>query len=123
MEIQTITIEDLDQVHALYRQEQWPIYDEKLLRELIACSHWVGVFDQENLIGLARYITDGCLTIFLCEIITHQAHRRQGIGRAMIDEIFKRHPGLRMDAISDADPFYEGLRFRLLGNGYRRYNT
>lgn len=121
MDLRTITLDDLDQVCALYRQEEWPIYDEPLLRELISCSKWVGAFDGNKLMGIARYLTDGCLTIFLCEIITDPAYRRRGVGQALIDEIFKLYPRLRMDVVSDVDPFYENLGFRLLGNGYRRY--
>lgn len=123
MKIRKITIDDLDQIHALYRQVKWQRYNEELLRDLISSSQWVGAFDAEKLVGIARYLTDGYLTVFLCEIITDPAYRRRGVGRSLIDEIFQRHPDLRIDAISEVDLFYEDLGFKLLGNGYRRYNT
>ncbi len=121
MIIRDIKGTDTHAIYKLYNLEGWKNFTKKLVEELYSNSHWVIVEDEGEVVGFGRYITDGVLTVYLCEILIEENHRRKGIGSAIIEEIFNRHKDLRIDVLSDADEFYDSLEFRHLGKAYRRY--
>lgn len=111
--------EDAEDLTRLYAQEGWPSFDRATVEKLLSSSAWLVAEEAGAAIGLARYLTDGVLTVYLCEILVAKAHRGRGIGRRLVQGIFARHPGLRMDTLSDADGFYEALGFCRRGRAYR----
>lgn len=72
-----------------------------------------------ELVGFARYITDDVETTFIGEIIVAKSHRRQGLGRHLIEEIEARLPATRIELVSEEDGFYKALGFSFVGNGFR----
>ncbi len=114
---------DIEKIYKLYEMEGWKSFTLDLVKKFFSTSNWVIVEDNDEIIAFARYITDSVLTVFLCEIIVHKDHRRKGIGKMIIDEIFEQHKDLRIELISDEDEFYQKLGFRNVGNGYRRYQS
>ena len=66
-----------------------------------------------------RYITDDVETTFIGEIIVAKSHRRQGLGRHLIEEIEARLPATRIELVSEEDGFYKALGFSFVGNGFR----
>ena len=71
------------------------------------------------IIAFLRYLTDDVLTTFIAEILVDKAFRGQGLGRLLVEEIMNLHPKTRLELISEADDFYDHLRFRNVGKGYR----
>ncbi len=114
---------DVDKIYELYRLEGWKGFTKEVVKKLFHSSYWVIVEDGGRVVGFGRYLTDNVLTMYLCEILVSKECRAQGVGKAIVNEMFHRHSDLRMDVLSDADPFYEGLRFRHLGKAYRRYRN
>lgn len=90
-------------------------YDDALNSSvtLVACIN-------EEIIGFARAITDGYITIYLCEIVIRPAYRRNGYGKQLIDYLFNLYPTCRIDLLSQADNFYKSLGFKIVGNGFRK---
>ncbi len=123
MVIRDIRASDIDGIYNLYHLEGWKYFSKELIDSLSVSSRWVVVEEDNKIIGVARYLTDNNITVFLCEIIVSEENRRRGIGSAIIDEIFNRHVDLRIDVLSDADEFYDSLRFRHLGKAYRKYRN
>lgn len=78
---------------------------------------------EDDIAGFARAITDGHLTIYLCEIIVRPEYRRRGYGKQLIDYLFQLYPTCRMDLLSQADQFYTSIGFRIMGNGLRKNNN
>ena len=48
-----------------------------------------------------------------------KSHRRQGLGRHLIEEIEARLPATRIELVSEEDGFYKALGFSFVGNGFR----
>lgn len=90
-------------------------YDDALKSSvtLVACI-------ENEIIGFTRAITDGHLTIYLCEIVIRPSYRRKGYGKLLIDHLFNLYPTCRMDLLSQADNFYKSLGFKIVGNGFRK---
>lgn len=92
-----------------------PVFTPALKSSLLKCAY-IG----QEFAGFARAITDGYLTIFLCEVLVVPLYRGLGVGRALVDAIGQDYPTARMDLISESDGFYEKLGMRKIGTGYRR---
>ena len=102
-----------------YAQQGWDSFSQELLEQLLTASHWLILEQEGQIIGSARYLTDGLRTVYLCELLVKAEYRRQGYGSQLMAELRRRYPGLRIDLISDADAFYDSLQMRQRGMGYR----
>ena len=103
----------------LYSQQGWNSFSQELLEQLLTTSHWLILEQEGQIIGSARYLTDGLRTIYLCELLVKAEYRRQGYGSLLMAELQRLYPSLRIDLISDADAFYDSLQMRRRGMGYR----
>lgn len=103
----------------LYAQQGWNSFSQELLEQLLTASHWLILEQEGQIIGSARYLTDGLRTIYLCELLVKAEYQRQGYGSLLMAELQRLNPSLRIDLISDADAFYDSLQMRQRGMGYR----
>ena len=73
----------------------------------------VFAFDGDQLVGMARLLSDGVCNAYLVDVWTKSSHRRQGIGSHMVRTLAERvrgqHIGLQSD---DTQPFYVALGFK-----------
>ena len=103
----------------LYAQQGWNSFSQEVLEQLLTASHWLILEQEGQIIGSARYLTDGLRTIYLCELLVKAEYQRQGYGSLLMAELQRLYPSLRIDLISDADAFYDSLQMRQRGMGYR----
>ena len=103
----------------LYSQQGWNSFSQELLEQLLTASHWLILEQEGQIIGSARYLTDGLRTIYLCELLVKAEYRCQGYGSLLMAELQRLYPSLRIDLISDADAFYDSLQMRQRGMCYR----
>lgn len=87
-------------------------------RSQLVLSVWQG----ERLVGVARVLTDGVQTSYLCDLAVEPDVQGSGIGRMLIDEVMERCKGtelvLRDSNLSSG--FYEHLGFNHVDNGWVR---
>lgn len=76
-------------------------------------------FIDDQLVAYIRALTDGFITVFVCELIVAKEYRNQGFGRELLNFMHDLYPLTRTDLISEADGFYEAAGFRKLGSGFR----
>ncbi|WP_412062789.1 GNAT family N-acetyltransferase [Rubrivirga sp. IMCC45206] len=80
------------------------------------------LWDKDRLVGLARVLTDGVSTAYLCDLAVEPDLQGAGVGKRLIDEIGTRLPGaeivLRDSNLSTG--FYERLGFSAVGNAWIR---
>lgn len=120
LEIRRAIQSDVGLIFDLYHEEGWNSFSKSKIAELLEKSIYLVVTEDEKIIAVARYLTDGIMTTFLAEILVSQAFRCQGLGKMLIEEIRKQTDGTRLELISEADEFYEHLGFRKVGTGYRK---
>lgn len=115
------TSSDLDGLFALYQAEQWTNFTKEKVAAMLAASASIYLVLEEagEIIGFARYITDDVETTFIGEIIVAKSHRRQGLGRRLIEEIEARLPATRIELASEEDGFYKALGFVPIGTALR----
>lgn len=114
MIIRPIEKKDLQYVLDLTDSEGWPSYvknPERAWRVLTAPGviSLVAVLN-ETIVGFVQMQSDGAIQAHLSNILVEKAHRRQGIGKKLVEEAFKISGAERIDLITqDAPEFYRSF--------------
>ncbi len=109
---------NVERVQYLLKQTYWADKRElDVIARSIENSVCYGVYEEgsDELIGFARVITDFATTYYLADVIVDEAHRGNGIGKAIVnavttDEDIKDIFGLLVTR--DAHGLYEQFGFR-----------
>jgi ribosomal protein S18 acetylase RimI-like enzyme len=68
---------------------------------------------DDHVVGMARLLSDGVCNAYLLDVWTHSAHRRRGIGAAMVRHLVALVPGQHVGwQTDDAIEFYDALGAR-----------
>ncbi len=116
----------LDAVVALCAGEGWPSFPAdpaRAARALIAPGVTsVVACDDGEVLGFATLLSDGQIQAYLSLLVVSSSRRREGIGRSLIREAFRRAGGQRVDLLAeeDAQGFYASMPHRRLP-GFRLY--
>ena len=90
-------------IHAYLVRSYWSAgIPRDVVERAIRGSFCVGAFDGDAQIGFARVVSDGATFAYLADVYVLDAHRGQGIARAMVAEL-------------QALPVLQGLRRWMLG--------
>lgn len=105
---------DLEGVIALCAAEGWTSYvedPERTDRVLVAPGVTTVVAREGgDVVGFASVQSDGEIQAHLSCIAVTSAHRRRGVGRALLHEAHQQAGGARIDLVSDtAEGFYVAL--------------
>ena len=80
------------------------------------------LWERDRLVGLARVLTDGATTSYLCDLAVEPDVQGAGVGKRLIDEILERCKGteliLRDSNLSSG--FYDRLGFQAVDNAWVR---
>ncbi|MGB3545157.1 GNAT family N-acetyltransferase [Rubrivirga sp.] len=80
------------------------------------------LWERDRLVGLARVLTDGATTSYLCDLAVEPDVQGAGVGKRLIDEIMERCKGteliLRDSNLSSG--FYDRLGFQHVDNAWVR---
>ncbi|HET6568152.1 MAG TPA: GNAT family N-acetyltransferase [Rhodothermales bacterium] len=90
----------------------WQMFE----RSSLVLTAW----NDGNLVGVARVLTDGVLYSYLCDLAVEPDVQRLGVGKALIDEVLKRCRGTDL-VLRDSDistGFYAHLGFQRVENAW-----
>ena len=84
-----------------------------------ASASVVFVFDDQQLIGFARAISDGLIQAAIYDVAVLPSHQGKGIGKQMIEKIVNSLPGCNfiLYASPGKELFYGKLKFRRMKTG------
>lgn len=118
MEIHTVTPSDIPAAFELLASNGWHerITSADQLAELVAASQVAAVaISAGEVVGFVRAITDGLSNGYLSMLVVAPEHRRQGIGRALVEYAVAANPRgtwvLRAGRDGAAE-FFSSLGFR-----------
>ena len=84
-----------------------PLADQEAMQLMFQHGNvYVGAYDGEKLVGLARVMTDFVFTSYLSDLAIDEAYQHQGIGKQLIIEVKKFIPGAKIILL--AAPAAEG---------------
>ncbi len=112
-------IPDIEQLLDLYGKLGWTAYTdhpEKLEKAIRSSSYVATAWHEENLIGLARTLSDETTVMYLQDILVDPVFQGRGIGRNLLEMCLKRHKHVRQCVLLTDDrpqqkAFYESLGF------------
>jgi GNAT superfamily N-acetyltransferase len=86
--------------------------------QAFANSLVLGLYEGSRQIGLARVVTDFSVIAYLCDVFIHEDFRGQGLGKWLMQSMFK-HPDLKhirrwLLATDDAHGLYQQFGFEQL---------
>jgi len=65
--------------------ERRPVNDRECMQQMLAQANLVvAAWEGDQLVGLARSLTDWCYCCYLADLAVRNTHQRQGIGRQLI---------------------------------------
>lgn len=108
------------QVLDLYDSVGWSRYtrDPDGLERALANSGFVlEAWEESELVGLVRCLSDGDTILYLQDILVRPSHHRRGIGKSLVREAISQYPDRirQIVLITDDEPaqraFYESLGF------------
>lgn len=95
---------------------------ERLMQAFENSGLVLTLWESDRLVGLARVLTDGVTTAYLCDLAVEPDVQGGGVGKRMIDEILARLPGVEL-VLRDSNlstGFYERLGFQEVENAWVR---
>ena len=95
---------------------------DALWRAFQASSLVLTLWERDRLVALARVLTDGEQTSYLCDLAVEPDEQGAGVGKRMVDEILSRCEGTEL-ILRDSDlstGFYQRLGFEPVDNAWVR---
>ena len=117
--IHSLSTEQIDTLHALYRREWWTSDRSRDEIEIMLqhSSIIIGVEnDAKQLVGFARILTDHVFKAEVYDVIVDQAYRDKGIGTLLMASILDHHDLLHVKQFNlqckaEMIPYYEKWGF------------
>jgi aralkylamine N-acetyltransferase len=104
------------EVAALFRAVGWGERDPDEVRVAFARSTFKAfAFEGGELVGFGRTIDDGRFYATVVDVVVSPAHQRQGVGRAIVEDLQSRLQGflvVTLTAAPPVQPFYRKLGWR-----------
>jgi len=117
----------IDKVCELLGNSYWANNRKKEITiKAIENSLCIGIYLKEEMVGFARIVTDYATMYWLCDVIIDEKHRKNGLGKKLIEIItqMKELDGMfGILATRDAHGLYEKYGFKKVGEKYMRKDS
>jgi predicted GNAT family N-acyltransferase len=114
----------IDKVCELLGNSYWATNRKREINiKAIENSICIGIYLGEEMVGFARIVTDYATMYWLCDVIIDEQHRKNGLGKKLIEIIteMKELDGMfGILATRDAHGLYEKYGFKKVGEKYMR---
>ena len=108
-----------DQLHALFHAVGWagkeiPAFMmEHFNKPFLQSSYVISAWEDKNLIGCARVLSDGVIRSILWDLAVLPEYQGKGIGSTLVEKCKGRYPGTHwlLATIPERKEFYERLGF------------
>ena len=109
--------DDFPAIQQLNSQEQW---NNLVAKEQETQQAWtnstIAVVVEVNgkVVGYLRGLTDGFISLYICELLVSQEHRQSGLGKQLMNFVHVQYPKTRMEllATNTSRTFYEAQGYR-----------
>lgn len=122
MEIRKYTHYNENEILELYSSVGWTAYTDhpdSLRRGFENSLVILGVYTENDLVGILRAVGDGETIVFIQDILVHPDYQRRGLGTALLKEALSRYSHVRQiqlatDNTEKTKAFYRSCGFREL---------
>lgn len=122
--IRPYTEVDFSEIHRFNNDEGWTNLVEKNEDTKGAWNNSNIAFiveSDDQVVGYVRGLTDGFISLYVCEVIIHKEYRGLNLGNELLKYVHSLYPKTRMEllASSTSKTFYEAQEFRAF-YGFRK---
>ena len=116
--------DDFNEIHRFNNDEGWTNLVEKNEDTKGAWNNSNVTFiveSDDQIVGYIRGLTDGFISLYVCEVIIHKEYRGLNLGNELLKYVHSLYPKTRMEllASSTSRTFYEAHEFRAF-YGFRK---
>ncbi|EGP5491399.1 GNAT family N-acetyltransferase [Enterococcus faecium] len=111
----------IDEISELYKSVGWTHYTKdtaRLEKEFEQSESLIKRNGEGKIIGVVRWITDCATIAFIQDILIHPRYQRQGIGKALLNEVLEKitsYGPVQIELLTDdtekTKKFYESVGF------------
>lgn len=112
----------IDSLTQLYQSVGWRNYynDPAIMNQLLPGSwHYISAWEDDQLVGLIRTISDGCYILYIQDILVHPDYQRRAIGTSLVKQMLERAKDMQQIILTTDDTertiqFYQSLGFKTM---------
>ena len=112
----------IDSLTQLYQSVGWRNYynNPAIMNQLLPGSwHYISAWEDDQLVGLIRTISDGCYILYIQDILVHPDYQRQAIGTSLMKQMLERAKNMQQIILTTDDTertiqFYQSLGFKTM---------
>ncbi|WP_226585032.1 GNAT family N-acetyltransferase [Halobacillus litoralis] len=125
IQIRSFHKNDFDSIQHLNKEEGWDGLvqrgEETLCSLLNSEPALVAVSEDGEVIGYLRGLTDGALTLYVCELLVKEGERSQGIAKRLISTAHECYPDTRVEMLANqqSESYYSNHGYRAF-YGFRK---
>ncbi|MFD2925108.1 GNAT family N-acetyltransferase [Halobacillus naozhouensis] len=122
--IRTFQENDFDMIQSLLQQEEWSNLvknSEETMQALLNSDLALVAVDGQEVVGYLRGLTDGAVTLYICEVLIKEDYRKKGIAQQLMEEAHGCYPSTRIEmlATSSSKEYYTDRGYRAF-YGFRK---
>ncbi|HJA90450.1 MAG TPA: GNAT family N-acetyltransferase [Candidatus Jeotgalibaca merdavium] len=112
----------IDSLTQLYQSVGWRNYYKApaIMSQLLPGAwHYISAWEEDQLVGLIRTISDGCYILYIQDILVHPDYQRQAIGTSLMKQMLERAKDMQQIILTTDDTertiqFYQSLGFKTM---------
>ena len=112
----------IDSLTQLYQSVGWRNYynNPAIMNQLLPGAwHYISAWEEDQLVGLIRTISDGCYILYIQDILVHPDYQRQAIGTSLMKQMLERAKDMQQIILTTDDTertiqFYQSLGFKTM---------
>ena len=112
----------IDSLTKLYQSVGWRNYynNPAIMNQLLPGSwHYISAWEDDQLVGLIRTISDGCYILYIQDILVHPDYQRRAIGTSLVKQMLERAKDMQQIILTTDDTektiqFYQSLGFKTM---------
>ena len=112
----------IDSLTQLYQSVGWRNYynTPAIMSQLLPGAwHYISAWEEDQLVGLIRTISDGCYILYIQDILVHPDYQRQAIGTSLVKQMLERAKDMQQIILTTDDTektiqFYQSLGFQTM---------
>lgn len=119
--------ENFEQLRTLYESLGWNSLNLTVNElEQMCKQSWYTIyaFDEKQLVGTGRVISDGVITGIICGLCVSPEYQSKGIGKEMLNRIIQHCEQNRvipqLMCVEKLEPYYESFDFKKFSSGMSR---
>lgn len=112
----------IDSLTQLYQSVGWRNYYKApaIMSQLLPGAwHYISAWEEDQLVGLIRTISDGCYILYIQDILVHPDYQRRAIGTSLVKQMLERAKDMQQIILTTDDTektiqFYQSLGFKTM---------